>query len=74
MMMQTTQVSTFRIRGRMVEMGLTQEKIAWEMDLAKTIFNQKLDGVGDWTRKEIIRLCDVLEIKPERIADYFFCD
>jgi transcriptional regulator with XRE-family HTH domain len=63
-----------KLKGRIVEMGLTQEKVAQEMGISKTTLNLKINGTdgADFSRGEIVMLCDILDIEAEQITDYFF--
>ena len=61
-----------KLKGRMVELGLTQEELARELGISKATLNAKLNGKGDWFRREIVTMCHILAIEPEHIVDYFF--
>lgn len=72
--MKGTGIGAAKLKGRIVEMGLSQRKVAEEMGLAPTTLNAKINGTegADFTRSEIIELCDILDIEPENITDIFF--
>lgn len=57
-----------RIKGKRTEVGITQEEMANKLDIAPNTYNRKEQGIREFTIKEIIQLCDILQCK---ITDIF---
>ena len=45
---------------------------ATAMGIKKRTFSLKISNVGTFTSMEIDKACNLLDIKPHEIADYFF--
>lgn len=61
-----------RLRGRMRELGITQEEAASKINITPTTFSLKLNNASEFSQSEIRRLCDFLAIPAAQIPDYFF--
>ena len=61
-----------KLRGKIREKYKRQEDFAIAMGMNPTTLSKKLNAVVDWTRKEIEKACDLLEIPYEEIHIYFF--
>lgn len=61
-----------KLRGRIIELYGTIGKFAEEYDNSETILSKKLNNHVAFTQKEIIRLCELLNIDKSEIGDYFF--
>lgn len=57
-----------RIKGKRTEVGITQEEMASKLEIAPNTYNRKEQGIREFTIKEIIKLCDILQCK---ITDIF---
>ena len=60
------------LRGRIREKYGTQEAFAKAMDMSPTTLSAKLNRKTDWTRAEIERACDLLDIPIVEAPEYFF--
>lgn len=60
-----------RLRGRLRERGITQARFASMLGVCPTSLSLKLSGKREWTRREIERSCEILEI-PLSEAYIFF--
>lgn len=63
-----------KLRGRIKELGYTQEKLATEIGRDKSSLSYKLNGKSDFTTKEIDCICKVLDISNNEIGEYFFAN
>lgn len=57
-----------RIKGKRTEVGITQLEMAKRLDLAPNTYNRKEQGIREFTIKELIKMCDILQCK---ITDIF---
>lgn len=69
-------VNTNKIKGRIVEFGLTQEKVAQDMlGMDYTTFNLKLNNKRRFYLDEIVKLSKGLNItSKEELKEYFGLD
>lgn len=58
-----------KLKGRMREMGYSQEKLAKEVGISAASLQNKLSGKSDFRLKEMKIISHVLSISPD---DYFF--
>lgn len=65
-------VNTNKIKGRMREFEITQADVARYLNIAQPTVNQKINNVRDFDLVEAQRLSELLKIKPDEFADYFF--
>lgn len=61
------------LRGMIRARFKTQTAFAQAIGISACSVSKKLNGGTDWTAKEIRKICEVLDIPPEQIPDYFFC-
>lgn len=61
-----------KLRGKIREKFVTQDNFAEAMELNSSTLSAKLNGRTDWTRSEIERAQQLLDIPPTDIAVYFF--
>lgn len=61
-----------KLRGRIRTYYSTQAAFAQAMGVSVCTLSQKLNGLSEWTAKEIRKACELLEIPPQEIPAYFF--
>lgn len=61
-----------KLRGRIVEKCGTQEEFAKRINKDRSSINLTLNNKRDFTQKEIVAACDVLDISNNDIGQYFF--
>lgn len=61
-----------KLKGRMKEKNYTQEDGARDLSISKTTFNFKINNNSYFIQDEIFLLMDKLDIKKEKMKDYFF--
>ena len=54
--------------------GFLQKTLAEEIGITEEQFCKKLAGRYDFKQREILRICDVLEISRDDIGRYFFTE
>lgn len=57
----------------MREKGITQEELAYQVNMSSSTLNFKLNSKADFRCDEILKVCQVLNIDLEDISKYFFC-
>lgn len=61
-----------KLRGLIREKFGTHENFAKAMNMSLSTMSAKLTGKTDWTRAEIERAVQLLNIPPTEVAVYFF--
>ncbi len=61
-----------KLRGRITEKFGTESRFAKALGLSLIAVSRKLNGVSGFTRKDILKWCEVLEIPMKDIPLYFF--
>jgi len=62
-----------KLKGRLVEQGLTQKDAAKCLGIAPATLSQKINGVRPLYLHEAVKLADLLKIDDENFCSYFFC-
>lgn len=62
-----------RLRGKIIERGLTQKECAEKIGISEGQLNRKLAEEYSFRQDEISRLCTLLAIPVTKIGQYFFC-
>lgn len=63
-------MNTNILKGKMVEKGFTQEKLAEAVGISTNSMSRKLLGERQFRLGEVVKICEVLEIDDPR--DIFF--
>lgn len=61
-----------KLRGKIRECFSTQADFAEAMGISECVLSQKLNNRSEWTRKEMVRACELLGIPIVEIPIYFF--
>jgi hypothetical protein len=61
-----------KLRGRIVEKYGSVGAFAGAVEMSRAQVSHKLNGRADFNSRDIIKWCDVLEIEPGEVYDYFF--
>ena len=61
-----------KLCGKIREKFGTQTAFAKAMGKSESTISQKLNNQRDWTRVEIERACELLDIPLEDVGSYFF--
>lgn len=65
-------INTRKIKGRMVELDISQQDAAKGLGISLPTFNQKLNGRKDFKIGEVQEFVNLLKIADEDVAEYFF--
>ena len=61
-----------KLRGRIREKFTTQEEFAAALGMSTVTLSSKLNGHTFFTQPQIKRACELLQINPNEVSDYFF--
>lgn len=61
-----------KLRGRIVEKGFVHSEIAEQLGISKQAFHKKISGDVGFTQKDVIKLCEILDIDISDIGAYFY--
>ncbi len=61
-----------KLDGRIKEVFGSQGVFAANIKLSERTVSLKLNNIREWKQTEIISCCEVLNITPSEIPDYFF--
>ena len=67
-------MSYAKLRGRIRENFGTQDKFAEAMGMNKSTLSQKLNARVEWSRLEVEKACQLLDIDMSEIGAYFFTE
>ena len=70
--MENVEINHDKLKGKIKEVLGTQGKLAEELNLDETTISNKLNSNTYFTQKEILKICSILEISRDDIAEYFF--
>ncbi len=65
-------INSAKIKGRMVELGITQADVARHLKLAQPTINQKINNIRPMDLDEAEELADLLQIEKGDFSAYFF--
>lgn len=61
-----------KLLGRIVEIFGTQYEFAKAMNISERSMSMKLNSKLNFKQSEIAKACELLNIKPSEISEYFF--
>ena len=61
-----------KLLGRIVEVYGTQSEFAKAMDVSERSISLKLNSKLNFKQSEITKACELLNIKPSEISEFFF--
>ena len=61
-----------KLRGRIREKYGTEQKFAVTMGIGRVSLSSKLNNESDFTRKQMLRAAEVLDLDATQIPEYFF--
>ena len=67
-------VNTNKLKGRIVEQGLTFGSLAAAIGISPSTLGRKIRNLSDMTLEEVELIRSTLDIPPGRIMEYFFAD
>lgn len=70
----TNLINSNKIKGRMVELGITQKEMAEKMGLAAPTISQKINNVRPMDLIEAEKIAEILRITENEFGEYFFAE
>lgn len=61
-----------KLRGKIREVYGTQDKFAKDLAIGRVSLSQRLNNILEFSQKEILTACELLEIPIEQCYVYFF--
>lgn len=61
-----------KLLGRIKEKGFTQESLAKFIEITPGVMSMKLNNLSPFKQREIIMICEALDIPIIEIGEYFF--
>lgn len=61
-----------KIKGRLVELGMTQKDISSYLGISQPTVNQKINNIRPMGLDEAEKIADLLQISSEEFKEYFF--
>lgn len=61
-----------KLRGRIREKYGTEQKFAAAMGMGRVALSTKLNNNGDFTRNQMLKAAQLLELDATQIPEYFF--
>ena len=63
-----------KLRGRIREKYGTEQKFAAAMGMGRVTLSAKLNNDGDFTRNQMLKAAQLLELDASQIPEYFFTE
>lgn len=63
--------SSNKLEGRLKEFGITKQKLAKLLDVSGGTVGNRFQNPGEWKMCEVYAVCDLLNISPLDICEYF---
>jgi transcriptional regulator with XRE-family HTH domain len=61
-----------KLLGRIKEKGFTQDSLAKYIDITPGVMSLKLNNLSPFKQREIVLICEALDISISEIGEYFF--
>ena len=65
-------LNTSKIRGRMVQLGISNSEVASALDLSVPVTVKNLNNICIRNLREAEKLAELLQISDEAFGEYFF--
>lgn len=66
-------MNTNKLKGKIVERGLTLKDFADKLNINPSTLTRKLNGEVEFKRDEIMSTIEILDLTPEEVIAIFFC-
>ena len=60
-----------KLEGRLTKCGMTKQRLARILDVSPGTISNRFRCPGTWTMSEVYAVCDLLNISPLDICEYF---
>lgn len=67
-----TEFDYSKLKGKIKECYDTQENFTKALGLSRTSLNQRLNNRLEFSQREILKTCKLLNINEDKIKEYFF--
>jgi transcriptional regulator with XRE-family HTH domain len=67
-------MNSTELKVEMLRHKVNRTQLAEELDITKSALSKKINGVNEFTRKDISVVKSVLKLTPQRIDEIFFDD
>lgn len=67
-------INSNKLKGRIVEKGMTQKDVAKALGLAVPTVSQKINNVRSMNLYEAFKIAELLDIPDKQFREYFFKD
>ena len=61
-----------KLRGKIKEVFGSESSFCDKMNISRSTLSDKLNNKSDFTRKEMIKIVNLLDIKKDEVFDLFF--
>lgn len=58
-------MQTNRLKGKIIEAGLTQEALAAQLRMSKNTLSNKINGKSPFNMDEAVQICSILNIRDD---------
>lgn len=65
-------MNAVELKVEMLRNNVNQNTLAEALDITKSALSKKINGVNDFSRKDIAKLKKVLNLTPKRVDEIFF--
>jgi DNA-binding helix-turn-helix protein len=65
-------INAGKIKGKMVEMQITQRDVADKLEIAQSTLNLKINNRRPMNLNEAEKICELLNISANEFGEYFF--
>lgn len=62
---------TNKLEGRLKEFGMTKQTLAKLLEVSGGTVGNRFHCPGEWKMREVYTVCDLLNISPRDICEYF---
>lgn len=61
-----------KLKDKISDCGLTQEKVAKALNISKGALSQKINGIVAFSQDDVVAISKLLKIPKTKIYEYFF--
>ena len=66
------QIPYWKLRGRFHSCGYRDQEVAEHSGIGRYTMSARMNGHQPWTSKEIVAICELLDIRQDEIGELFF--
>lgn len=65
-------MNNIELKVEMLRKKVNQKELAEKLNISKSSLSKKLNGINEFSRKDIFTLKEVLDLSPKRVDEIFF--